>query len=278
MTEVRAFISQANFNAAALAAAQTLETIANFKEDSAEEEAGRSQTLAEYSARMAVVLLLGGVGLSMLMIWLITRLVRVPQQRLLDHLTQLHLSAGRHDKPVPYADYSNELGELARAIVVLQDGAHQLDAQRWVKTHTAALSAKLQGVADATELAKLFLAELAQRRAAANGPHDLHAGALAPGAVDVDDLVALLHREVDGLPGGAVQVAHDADGGLAHIEAALDQRTQFKQAHAQLVQTVVHPLQQQKQILVCKAFFAGRQEFPQGDASSRVFYTCPSPD
>ncbi|MFU1927186.1 response regulator [Bordetella hinzii] len=161
MTEVRAFISQANFNAAALAAAQTLETIANFKEDSAEEEAGRSQTLAEYSARMAVVLLLGGVGLSMLMIWLITRLVRVPQQRLLDHLTQLHLSAGRHDKPVPYADYSNELGELARAIVVLQDGAHQLDAQRWVKTHTAALSAKLQGVADATELAKLFLAELA---------------------------------------------------------------------------------------------------------------------
>ena len=32
-----------------------------------------------------------------------------------------------------------------------------------------------------------------QRRPATDGTNDLHAGALAPGTVDIDDLVALLH-------------------------------------------------------------------------------------
>ncbi|KAG1385825.1 hypothetical protein G6F60_014696 [Rhizopus arrhizus] len=39
-----------------------------------------------------------------------------------------------------------------------------------------------------------------QGRAAADGAHHLHARTFAPGAVDVDDLVALLDRQVDGLP------------------------------------------------------------------------------
>lgn len=81
-----------------------------------------------------------------------------------------------------------------------------------------------------------------QRRPPANGAHHLHAGTLAPGAVDIDDLVALLHRQVDGLPGQLVQRPHGGDGRLAYVQPPLDQRAQFKQTHAQLIQAVVHPL------------------------------------
>src|SRR3546814_1972718 len=57
--------------------------------------------------------------------------------------------------------------------------------------------------------------------------------------IDVDDLVALLHRQVDGLAGELVQRAHGRDGGFAHVQAPLHQRAELEQAHAQLVQAVV---------------------------------------
>ena len=81
-----------------------------------------------------------------------------------------------------------------------------------------------------------------QRRAATNGANDLHAGALAPGAIDVDDFVSLLHREIDSLPGQFVQGAHRVDRCLAHVKAPLDERTEFQQAHAELIETIIDPL------------------------------------
>jgi len=78
-----------------------------------------------------------------------------------------------------------------------------------------------------------------QGGAAADGAYHLHAGAFAPGAVDVDDFVALLDRQVDGLPGQFVQRTHGRYGRLAHVQPPFHQRPQFQQAHAQLVQAVV---------------------------------------
>ena len=74
-----------------------------------------------------------------------------------------------------------------------------------------------------------------QRRPAADGPHHLHARALAVGALDVDDLVALAHRQVHRLVRQLVQLAHRAERGVAHVQPRLDQVAQFQQPHAQPV-------------------------------------------
>ena len=74
-----------------------------------------------------------------------------------------------------------------------------------------------------------------QGRTATDCAHDLHARALAEGALDIDDLVALAHREIHGLVRQAMQFAHGCDGGFAYIEPRLDQIAQFQQAHAQTV-------------------------------------------
>src|SRR5690606_25626343 len=74
-----------------------------------------------------------------------------------------------------------------------------------------------------------------ERRPAADGADDLHAGALGQRALDVDDLVALADGEVDRLAGGPVQLAHRPEGGVADIEPRLDEVAQLEQADAELV-------------------------------------------
>ena len=79
-----------------------------------------------------------------------------------------------------------------------------------------------------------------QRRTSADGTNHLHARALAPGAVNVDDLVALLNRQVDGLTGQLVQGTHARQRGFMHIQTSFDQGSQFEQAHAQLIDAVIY--------------------------------------
>ena len=74
-----------------------------------------------------------------------------------------------------------------------------------------------------------------QRRPPADGAHDLHARALAVGALDVDDLVALAHRQVDRLVRQLVQLAHRRQRGIAHVEPRLDQVAELEQSHAEAV-------------------------------------------
>ncbi|MNT26312.1 hypothetical protein D3C72_1618760 [compost metagenome] len=74
-----------------------------------------------------------------------------------------------------------------------------------------------------------------QGGAATDGAHHLHARTLAVGALDVHDLVALAHAEVDRLLRELVQLAHRAQGRVAHVQPALDQVAKLQQAHAEAV-------------------------------------------
>lgn len=71
------------------------------------------------------------------------------------------LSEGDLDVTVPYTNYPNEAGDLARSIVALQDEAKEMAGQRWVKTHVAAISRELQSKNDAASLAHGFLSAVA---------------------------------------------------------------------------------------------------------------------
>jgi hypothetical protein len=74
-----------------------------------------------------------------------------------------------------------------------------------------------------------------QRRAAADRAHHLHPRALAVGALDVDDFVALAHRQVDRLAGEAMQLAHRHQRGVAYRQPRLHQVAELEQPHAEPV-------------------------------------------
>ncbi|WP_201315175.1 response regulator [Dyella sp. EPa41] len=99
------------------------------------------------------------VGAGVLFGSLISRSIRRPADGLRRALDAL--SAGDLDVEIPYTDYPNEAGDLARAIITLRDEARQLAGQRWIKTHVASISGELQSAADMGELAHRFLSAIA---------------------------------------------------------------------------------------------------------------------
>ena len=71
------------------------------------------------------------------------------------------IAAGELHLALPHAGDANEIGELASAVQVLQSQAQQLEAQHWIKTSMADISAELQQVTQFNELAQRFLSRLA---------------------------------------------------------------------------------------------------------------------
>ncbi|MGE5503802.1 MAG: response regulator [Actinomycetota bacterium] len=153
------FVSTPEFQRAGVAADDALAVVADLKEETARREAERAATLAADAARWTLAFVAGGVGFGVLFAILIGLSIRRPSTRLREVVEKL--AAGEHTLPVPHTDYGNEVGQLARAIDVLRIEARQMEEQRWVKTHLAAISSELQEAADPAELARRFLSTLA---------------------------------------------------------------------------------------------------------------------
>ncbi|MBF0417938.1 MAG: PAS domain S-box protein, partial [Magnetococcales bacterium] len=104
-------------------------------------------------------LLAGGIGVGVLIGLVVAGSVRRPIERLRDSVEQL--ASGQLDIKVPNTDYPNEIGDLARSIAVLQSGAIETEAQRWIKLHQATISSELQEATDFADLARRFLSGVA---------------------------------------------------------------------------------------------------------------------
>src|SRR5678815_1313409 len=76
-----------------------------------------------------------------------------------------------------------------------------------------------------------------QWSASANRAHHLHARALAVRAIDVHNLIALAHRQIDRLPSALMQFAHRLECGIAHRQASFDQVAELEEAHAEAIRT-----------------------------------------
>jgi PAS domain S-box-containing protein len=121
-----------------------------------------AKNLAEYAQRSTsrtYTLLLGGSTLALILAWLVSHSIRVPLNRVRAAVDEL--AAGQLDGQIPHTDLHNETGDLARAIALLQLEARQLDRQRWVKTHTAALQVDLQLAETPDEMAQAFFSHIA---------------------------------------------------------------------------------------------------------------------
>ncbi|HET9765510.1 MAG TPA: response regulator, partial [Thermoanaerobaculia bacterium] len=153
------FVSSPDFGSGASRAEALLTAIARSKEAGAHETADQARRLYEKSRRATLLLLVGGLALGGVLSYVIGGSIRRPTARLREAVNQL--AAGKLDVVVPLTDFPNELGELARSIAVLQAEARQVEAQRWIKTHQAAIAGALQRAESSGELAQTLLTGLA---------------------------------------------------------------------------------------------------------------------
>jgi PAS domain S-box-containing protein len=70
------------------------------------------------------------------------------------------LASGNLNLSIPHMDYSNEIGAMARSMQVLKSVYHQLESERWVKTHATAISIELQKINNYAELSQLALSRI----------------------------------------------------------------------------------------------------------------------
>lgn len=98
---------------------------------------------------------LAGLGASLA----IGHSIRRPLFQVRDAVAEM--AGGDLGRSLPFADYPNELGELSRAVGVLQAEARRMGAQRWIKTNQAAIQAELQSADSLADLGRGFLAAMA---------------------------------------------------------------------------------------------------------------------
>jgi PAS domain S-box-containing protein len=138
---------------------QALAEVAQIKRAGADLEVGLATQRFDRSVQLTFWVLALGVGGGILFGTLISWSIRGPTDRLRYSVDAL--SKGNLEIQVPFQDYPNEIGEMARAITALQSEARQMADQRWVKTQLASLSSRMQSVAGSSELGDRTLAALA---------------------------------------------------------------------------------------------------------------------
>ncbi|MFN8607929.1 MAG: response regulator [Vulcanimicrobiota bacterium] len=135
-----------------------LALVARGKQLEGKEVGEEARDIFEVSRRINWILLgLGFFGLPFGL--LVGHSIRRPAEDL--RVVVESLAVGELDVSVPYTDYPNEIGAMARSIEVLQIGARQTEAQRWVKSHVAEISPLLQQSADFPQLAQTLLSKVA---------------------------------------------------------------------------------------------------------------------
>ncbi|WP_051293537.1 response regulator [Pseudoduganella violaceinigra] len=157
--QAAAVVASDVFQEQAIRANNALTRIAEIKEDSARHQIEAMQELSRYEKQLTYGLLGLSLVLGVLFSYLVGRSVRLPSERLRSAVQQL--AKGKLGAEVPLTDFPNEIGSLARSIKVLQEEACKMEAQRWLKTHLAAIGNDLQSADSAADLAGRTLAALA---------------------------------------------------------------------------------------------------------------------
>ena len=140
------------------AADRLMTALVRHKEDAAAVSAREAE---EYSKRIeiwSVVLILVGVTVVLVVGTLVNASVRRPSERLRESVE--NLAAGNLGLVIPYADYDNDVGAMARSIMMLQTEAQSAEELRWVKASTAAISERVQSIESHDDFAQTLMGML----------------------------------------------------------------------------------------------------------------------
>ncbi|HSD16663.1 MAG TPA: response regulator [Thermomonas sp.] len=157
--EADLLLESAEFEGVLRATNESLETIADIKSADALKLLDGVRRSTDSSRRTILALIAGGLFVYLVLGGLISNSIRRPTERIragVDRLARGHLN-----EPVPHTDYSNEAGDLARSVAVLQAQLRELEDERWVKFQRAEISSDLQQAEDAAAQGRVLLERLA---------------------------------------------------------------------------------------------------------------------
>jgi signal transduction histidine kinase/DNA-binding response OmpR family regulator len=137
---------------------EILSVISSTKEQVVSQSASTASMTAERNQQWFVPLLVFSLVEGMLFVILISSSIRKPLDTLRASIEEL--AGGHLNIFVPHIDYGNEIGDIARSVKVLQDGAQSTEILRWVKAEAAEISNAVHGVEDYAEFARILISKL----------------------------------------------------------------------------------------------------------------------
>ncbi len=159
IADAEAFVAAPGFGQVGERSQSILDQWAYIKEQSLATRAQNQAHQASLAMWLSVGLVLLGLCAALAGGAVIAQSIRQPLDRI--RVAVKRIAAGELDVALPHTGDANEIGELASAVQVLQSQAQQLEAQRWIKTSIAEISAELQQTTQFTELSQRFLSCLA---------------------------------------------------------------------------------------------------------------------
>ena len=137
---------------------QLMSQLVRSKQKSSHQAATDAATTASQTERWTAALLalavLAGLGLGLLF----AASVRRPTERL--RLSIEKIAAGELETPVPHTEFQNEVGQMARSVCAMQQGAMRAEVLSWVKSCSADLGARVQAIDQLADFAQTLMAYL----------------------------------------------------------------------------------------------------------------------
>ena len=141
------------------AADDALHSIASQNEAAAKATSDNALILYHQSIAITLAFIIGGIVLSLICVFIIGFSITRPASRLQTAVKAI--ADGHLDSVVPYMDYRNEIGELAKSVGVLQLSAQQMDEQGWVKSNLGEVVNAIQHVDSFADLAQVLFSKMA---------------------------------------------------------------------------------------------------------------------
>jgi len=161
------FISSSEFVTVGNAADDALTAMTVMKAHGANAALDTMRQRAAETRKIAILLLVAGLVLTLVFGVLIGLSIQRPNDRLRNSVEEL--AAGKVDAPIPHTDYPNEIGVMARAIGVLQGIYRDANEQHWVKTQVSEISSVLQQADDFRGLTQTVVSKVAPAIGAGHG-------------------------------------------------------------------------------------------------------------
>jgi PAS domain S-box-containing protein len=152
------FVTSDEYQVAAAKGNRILEHISQNNLESAEKASAAATRLYINYRQLTFVLLIAALIISTIVGVVVAISIMRPFNRL--RVFVEGLAGGNLNLSIPHIDYDNEIGAMARSMMVLKDVYHQLESERWVKAHATEISVDLQKVNDYRELSQLILSRV----------------------------------------------------------------------------------------------------------------------
>ena len=140
---------------------QMMNDLVAHKESMARDAAAQATAFSDQIERQTWVLILLCLGTGLMAVFTVTISVVMPSEALRQSVEQL--ARGDLTGQVPYSDFDNEVGELARSLKVLQAGARSADDLGWVRARVSELGTALQATNSLDEFARVLTQQMAQQ-------------------------------------------------------------------------------------------------------------------